>query len=81
MDDLHKTYTELKGRLLKLTNQEVAQLAGMVLRDSCFMMDYRWLRGFVDELDTEQYAQLLVFMYPGSDLPKTETSCHAVPEA
>jgi len=81
MDNLQSLYQIIKPNLLELTNEEVCKLAGMVLRDSCFMMDYRWLRGFVDELDTEQYAQLLVFMYPGSDLPKTETSCHAVPEA
>ncbi len=77
MDELHKTYTELKGRLLKLTNQEVAQLAGMVLRDSCFTLDPTWLEGMLEELDVEQYEALLFYIMrtPGRkidcDLPKT----------
>ncbi len=65
MDDLHKTYTELKGRLLKLTNQEVAQLAGMVLKDSCFTLDSSWLHGFLNELDPEQILVMFTFLTAG----------------
>ena len=60
MDDLHNAYEMICETMLDdLTLEEVARLAGMILKESNFTLNTRWLESFLEELDHEQYTALL----------------------
>ncbi len=61
MDDLHKIFEELKPKLAyNLTLEEVAKLAGMILKESNFTLNNEWLKEFFRELESEQMYELML---------------------
>ena len=71
-DKLHTLFEELEPKLKKLTLEEVAKLAGMVLNETCFGVDPQWPAWFVDELDTEHRWE--VWMYMNATVFKGKTT-------
>jgi len=61
-DKLHTLFEELEPKLKQLTLEEVAQLAGMVLNETCFGVDPQWPAWFVDELDAEHSWEVWMYM-------------------